>query len=250
MNIIIVFFILLYGIIIGSFLNVCIYRIPRKESIVSTRSHCMNCAYQLKWYDLVPVLSYLFLRGKCRSCGKQISVQYPVIEVLNGIFYVVVFYENGFNIISILYCLVASALLVLSVIDFRIYEIPDGINCFLGGIAAVRVVLDIRNLSLYLIGFFCVSGFLFLIYFISKGRAIGGGDVKLMAVCGLLLGYKQIIIAFILGCILGSILHLLRMKLSKEDRVLAFGPYLSMGIFLSMLYGEKIANWYLSLFQF
>lgn len=250
MKIIFEFTILLYGIVIGSFLNVCIYRIPRMESIVSTRSHCMNCGYQLKWYDLVPILSYLFLRGKCRSCGKPISIQYPIIEMLNGIIYIIIFQKFGFSYTTILYCLVASALLVLSVIDFRIYEIPDGINGLLGGIAVIRVVLDLRNLSLYLIGFFCVSGFLFLIYLISKGSAIGGGDIKLMAVGGLLLGYQQIFVAFLLGCILGSILHLLRMKISKEDRVLAFGPYLSMGIFLSMLYGERIATWYLNLFQF
>lgn len=250
MNIIIGFLILLYGIIIGSFLNVCIYRIPKKENIVSTRSHCMNCGYQLKWYDLFPILSYLFLRGRCRSCGKEISIQYPMIELLNGIVYVIIFHKFGFSYVTILYCLAASALLVLSVIDFRIYEIPDGINYFLGGIAAIRVILDLSNLSLYLIGFFCVSGFLLLIYLLSKGRAIGGGDIKLMAVGGLLLGYQQIIVAFLLGCILGSILHLIRMKLSKEDRVLAFGPYLSMGIFLSMLYGKQIASWYLSLFQF
>ncbi len=250
MNIIIGLFILSYGIVIGSFLNVCIYRVPRKESIVSTRSHCMSCGYQLKWYDLVPVLSYLFLRGKCRSCGKPISIQYPIIEMLNGIIYIIIFQKFGFSYTTILYCLVASALLVLSVIDFRIYEIPDGINGLLGGIAVIRVVLDLRNLALYLIGFFCVSSFLFLIYLISKGSAIGGGDIKLMAVGGLLLGYQQIFVAFLLGCILGSILHLLRMKISKEDRVLAFGPYLSMGIFLSMLYGERIASWYLNLFQF
>lgn len=242
-------FFFFYGIIIGSFINVCIYRLPRKENIVTVRSHCTSCGYQLKWYDLIPVFSYLFLGGRCRSCGEKISVQYPVIEVLNGILYVVIFKVYGLSSLSVLYCFFASALLVLSVIDYRTYEIPEGINLFIGAVALVRVLTDLQRLSLYLTGFCCVSGFLLLIYIASKGRAIGGGDIKLMAVSGLLLGYRQIILAFILGCILGSVLHLLQMRIHGKDRVLAFGPYLSLGIFCSMLYGEQIIAWYLKLFR-
>lgn len=111
--------IFLYGIVIGSFLNVLIYRIPKKENIVTTRSHCMNCGYQLRWYDLVPLFSYLALGGRCRKCKAHISVQYPVIEALNGVLYLLVFWKYGMSVDSLVYCLLFSALLALSVIDFR-----------------------------------------------------------------------------------------------------------------------------------
>lgn len=116
----------LYGLCIGSFLNVCIYRIPLKESVAKSRSHCMSCGGQLKWYDLVPLFSYLFLRGRCRQCKAKISIQYPLVEALNGLGYVFIFLINGINLTSILYSLCFSALIVLSVIDFRTYEIPLG----------------------------------------------------------------------------------------------------------------------------
>ena len=105
-------FIFIYGIVIGSFLNVCIYRIPQKEDIVRESSHCMSCGHRLKWYDLVPLFSYLFLKGKCRYCGSKLSKQYPIVEALNGILYVVVFYATDFSWDSILYCLMTSALIV------------------------------------------------------------------------------------------------------------------------------------------
>ena len=121
----------LIGIVIGSFLNVCIYRIPNKEDIVFTRSHCMSCGHELQWYELVPLLSFLCLRGKCKKCHTKLSIQYPLIEALNGVLYVVIFLINGFNVDSLLYCGLTSALIVLSVIDFRTYEIPIGINIFI-----------------------------------------------------------------------------------------------------------------------
>lgn len=237
----------LYGLIIGSFLNVCIYRIPRGETIVTVPSHCMNCGYHLKWYDLIPVVSYLFLKGHCRQCKEKISLQYPLIELLNGVLYGWVLSVCGVSVESVLFCLATSALLVLSVIDFRTYEIPFGINVFLGILGLVHLLMDLSHLRNYIIGLVSVSGFLFLLFLLTKGRGIGGGDIKLMAACGLLLGYQGIILAFVIGCIAGSFLHMLRMVLSKEGHELAFGPYLSLGIFLAMLYGEQMWNWY---FQF
>ena len=121
----------LYGIVIGSFLNVCIYRIPKGEDIVKTNSHCMVCGKQLKWYDLFPVISFLMLRGRCRYCGTKLSWQYPLIESLNGILYCLVIAVKGVNINSMIYCLFVSALLTLSIIDFRTFEIPIGINKFI-----------------------------------------------------------------------------------------------------------------------
>lgn len=238
--------IFLYGIVIGSFLNVLIYRLPKKENIVTTRSHCMNCGYQLKWYDLVPIFSYLALGGRCRKCKTRISVQYPIIEALNGILYLIVFIRFGMSVDSLLYCLLFSALLTLSVIDFRTYEIPIGINVFILLLGLVRVITDWTNWADYLIGFLAVSVFLYLIYIITHGRGIGGGDVKLMAVCGLVLGWKLILLGFFLGCIIGSICHLIRMKISHADHVLAMGPYLSVGVMIAALWGNQMINWYLS----
>lgn len=239
-----------YGLLIGSFLNVCIYRIPRNENIVITRSHCMSCGYKLRWYDLFPVLSYLFLKGRCRKCGEKISVQYALVELLNGLLYILVFYYNGYNLTSVIYCLLTSGLIVISIIDFRTFEIPVGINVFILILGIVRLVLDHENFMLYLVGFFAVSAFLLLIYWLTRGRGIGGGDIKLMAAAGLLIGWKLIILAFFLGCIIGSVIHLLRMKISNEDRVLALGPYLAIGIILALLYGETFIQWYMKISGF
>lgn len=246
MTIVFYIIIFLYGIVIGSFLNVCIYRIPKKEDIVKVRSHCMSCGYKLEWYDLVPLFSYLFLRGRCRKCKTKLSVQYPLIEATNGILYVIIVLINGANVESLLYCLLASALLTLSVIDFRTYEIPIGINIFILALGLIRVVTDFSDWPNYLIGLLCVSTFLAVIYYASKGRGIGGGDVKLMAVCGLVLGWKLIILAFFIGCILGAVIHVARMKISGESHVLAMGPYLSAGVFIAMLWGNRMIEWYFS----
>ena len=240
--------ILLFGIVIGSFLNVCIFRIPEKEDIVKTSSHCMSCGYHLRWYDMVPICSFLALRGKCRKCGAKLSVQYPLIEAANGILYVCIVWTGGIGIESLLYCLMASALLVLSVIDFRTYEIPFGINLFILALGLVRAATDFSNILTYLIGSISVSIVLAILYYATGGRAIGGGDVKLMAACGLLLGWKLIILAFLLGCVLGAVIHVIRMKASGEGRVLAMGPYLSMGVLIAALWGERMINWYFGQF--
>lgn len=237
----------LYGIVIGSFLNVCIYRIPKKENIATQRSHCMECGTQLKWYDLFPLFSWLFLRGKCRYCGTRISIQYPLIELINGVGYVLIFVVNGFNFISILYCLCMSALLALSVIDWRTFEIPVVFNIFILLLGVIRAALDFENILTYLIGMVAVSGFLFILFLLTGGRGIGGGDIKLMGAAGLLLGWKGIVAAFFLGCVLGSVIHIILMIFFKKDRTLAFGPYLSLGIFLAMFYGESLLDWYIGM---
>lgn len=238
----------LYGIVIGSFLNVCIYRIPKQENIAKVRSHCMQCDHQLKWYELIPLFSYLLQGGKCRVCKTKISVQYPLIEGANGILYVFIFMINGINVDSLLYCLLTSTLLVLSVIDFRTYEIPIGINYFILVLGVFRTVLHNTHWADHVIGFFAVSVVLYIIIIATKGRGIGGGDMKMMAVCGLFLGWKEIILAFLLGCIIGSVVHVIRMRVTKCDHVLALGPYLSIGVFISMLWGAQWISWYFGQF--
>ena len=239
--------IFLFGIVVGSFLNVCIYRLPEGESIVKVPSHCMSCGAKLRWFDLIPLFSWLFLRGRCRQCKAVISVQYPVVEAVNGILWVAVFLVNGMNGMSVLYSLMASALLTLSVIDWRTFEIPFGINVFLFVLGIAMIILDRGNLVEHLIGMICVSGLLGILYLLTGGRAIGGGDIKLMFACGLILGWKLILLAFFLGCIIGSVVHIIRMSVKKAGRMLAMGPYLSAGILLAALWGNAWISWYLSL---
>lgn len=205
----------------------------------------MSCGYQLRWYDLFPLFSYLFLGGKCRKCKSKISPQYPIVEGLNGVLYIFAFARYGVSVESLLYCLLFSALIVLSVIDFRTYEIPVGINIYILVLGLIRVATDYTNWLFYVIGFFSVSVFLLVLFVVTSGNAIGGGDVKLMAVSGLLIGWELNVLALILGCILGSIIHIIRMKVSKAGRVLAMGPYLSMGLIIAILYGNTMIEWYL-----
>lgn len=240
----------LYGIVIGSFLNVLIFRVPRKENIAMTRSHCMSCGYQLRWYDLIPLFSFLALGGRCRKCKTRISVQYPLIEGLNGILYLVVYHRYGLSIESLLYCLLFSALLALSVIDFRTYEIPIGFNYFILALGLIRLVTDLSNWLEYAIGLIAVSLVLYVIYRVSGGAAIGGGDVRLMATTGLLLGWKLNILAFVFGCILGSVIHVIRMRLTKADHVLAMGPYLALGTAIAVMWGSEFLVWYLRIMGF
>lgn len=242
--------IFVFGIMIGSFLNVCIFRLPDNEDIVSKRSHCPRCGNVLKWYELIPLLSFIIQRGRCRHCGTKISWQYPLIEALNGFLYLWIIAACGLKIDSILFCLCTSVLIVITVIDWQTYEIPLGCNILIGALGAARLLLDLAHWYDYVLGLFSVSGLFLLIYLLSKGRGIGGGDIKLMAAAGLLLTWPKALLAMALAAIGGSVIHLILMKVEKRGRVLAFGPYLSGGIFIAMLYGDLIIDWYLSMFLY
>lgn len=238
----------LFGITVGSFLNVCILRIPKKESVVTVPSHCTSCGKRLRWFELIPIFSYLFLRGRCSACKSRISAQYPLIEAANGVLWVVLFLRFGLSPEFLTACLLCSALLVLSVIDARTREIPPGATVFILVLGVIRLLPDLHGWPLYLIGFFAVSVPLLLILIATGGRGIGGGDVKLMAACGLFLGWKLVLLAFFLGCLLGSVIHLSLMAFKKAGRVLALGPYLSAGVFISLLWGDALIAGYLGLF--
>ena len=252
-EILLYFIIFLYGTVFGSFLNVLIYRLPLKENIATEHSHCMTCGEKIQWYDLIPLVSYIILGGKCRHCKTKISKQYPIIEATDGIAYVIIFIVNGFNPLSILMCFAFSIFLVISVIDWRTFEIPFSLNIAIGVLAVIRIILDYKNLLDYLIGFCIISGFMLICLYIGRAikgiDAFGGGDIKLMAAAGLLLGWKLIILAFVIGCIAGSVVHLFRMKVCGAGRMLALGPYLSVGIFIAALWGNGMIDWYLGLFM-
>lgn len=166
----------------------------------------------------------------------------------NGIMYLMLCdrYDDA-KIRMVLYCASFTLLLILSVIDWKTYTIPPWINTCIFVLGIIQLVADFREWHSYIIGFFVVSGFLYLLYWWSDGSWIGGGDIKLMAAAGLLLGWKLILVAFVAGCVLGSIIYTTIMAMSKGERKLAFGPYLSLGIVVSMIWGEQLAGWYLSL---
>ncbi len=236
------------GLLIGSFLNVCIYRIPLKEDIAIERSHCMKCGHVLQWYELIPLFSWLIQGGKCRSCKTKISVQYPIVELGNALLWMAILFVWGFKYETILYCLCASCMIVIAVIDWRTKEINLGLNIFIGILGAVRLALDYNNWLYYLIGMLAVSVPFLLIVIISKERWMGLGDVYLIAVAGLLLGWKQVLFATAVGCTIGSIVELIRIKVSKnKNHELAFGPYLCLGTYLAILFGVPFIEWYSSL---
>lgn len=260
-NAIVVLFVMLFllGIVVGSFLNVLIFRIPLKEDIAVERSHCMHCGHVLSWYELIPLFSWIIQGGKCRACKKKISIQYPLVEALNAILWMAVVYVWGLQWEALLFCICSSILIVLAVIDERTQEIPLGLNIAIAVLGVARIVLSLTGLTYstgpwyeYLIGACVVSGLFLLIVLVTKGRGMGGGDVKLMAAAGLLLGWKHILLAMMIGCVLGSVIHLTRMALSKKNKkehVLAFGPYLAIGIYLTILFGNPIVNWYMGFFS-
>lgn len=235
-----------FGIVVGSFLNVCIYRIPKHETVVTTPSHCMSCGYHLRWYDLVPIFSWLGLRGRCRKCGEKISVQYPIIEAANGALWVLTFVFCGFHIETAFDCLAISALLVLSLIDARTFEIPFSCNVFIGILGIAATIADREHWVSHIAGFVGVAALLLLVYALTRGRGIGGGDIKLMAATGLLLGFGCNLVGFMLGCLYASIIHIARMKLSGAKSMLAMGPYLAAGTITAMWFGKAAVNWYLS----
>ncbi len=230
----------LMGLMVGSFCNVCIFRIPRGEGVVIKSSHCMNCQKRLRFWELVPLFSYIFLRGRCSGCGVKISPQYPLIEAVNALLWVLVAYVHGLSYDTLLGCLLASSLLILSIIDWRTREIPPSTTIFIAVLGVVRLGLNLADWQSHLLGGVSVAGFLLLLLIFSGGRAIGGGDIKLMAGCGLFLGLSGTLLAFGLGCVVGSAVHLVRMRFFGAGRDLALGPYLALGVFVSFLWGDPL----------
>ncbi len=241
------------GAIIGSFLNVCIYRIPREESIVYPSSHCPKCNTPLKWYNLIPILSFLLQKGKCRYCGDSISPQYPFIELLNGILYVVIFCFYGAAIDFAFYSFMIIILIVISLIDYYHQIIPDILLIIIFALTIFYKLIsyilygtspDILNSLLA----FLIGGTLFLlIALISKG-GMGGGDIKLISVLGFILGLKKtllnIFLSFIIGAVFSICLLLLKKK-GKKDAI-PFGPFINIAFIITLFLGDIILFWYLN----
>ena len=241
----------LLGIVIGRFLNVCIYRIPKEESIVTVNSHCMSCNHRLAWYDLFPLFSWIFLGGKCRYCKAKISVQYPVVEAVNGILYVVIFIINGISIESGLWCIVTSCLIVITVIDHRTMMIPVGSYLIILLAGIVHLIFYREDWLDYVLGAVAAGAFLLIIALLFRlitGKGgLGLGDIELMACAGLCLGLSRVFFAIIIGCVAGAVIEGIKIAVTKKKGKFAFGPYLSAAIFICLLFGTQMFEWYMGL---
>jgi len=239
----------LAGIIIGSFLNVLIYRLPRRESIIFPSSHCPHCGVALAVQDLVPLFSFLCLKGRCRFCGAAIHWRYPLAELLTGSVFVAFYTFFGLNILMLKYLFLACLLIAVAFIDLEHYTIPDSLNLTIlaGGILLNAAARDLSVTSI-LLGAFIPAAALAVLAVVSRG-GMGGGDVKLIGAAGIFLGWPGSIVALFLACLLagalGSLLLLFKRKKRKDP--IPFAPFISAGIFLNIFCGEALLKWYLAL---
>jgi leader peptidase (prepilin peptidase) / N-methyltransferase len=241
--------VIIYGLLIGSFLNVCIYRIPRNESISFPPSHCTNCGNRIKWYDLIPVISYLFLKGKCRYCGEKISIRYPIIEFTTGVIFLALNIEYGLSFNFFKYALLTCFLIVIGIIDFDTTDVY--LKTTASGIITGIVFIVIEHFMHYNILTFIYGGLLgggVITAIILLTGGMGWGDLEICAMIGLFLGFKLTIVmlffSFIFGGFAGIVLILLKLK-SRKDYI-PFGPYISTSCIFTIFLGERILQWYMS----
>ena len=245
-------FVFIFGSIIGSFLNVCIYRLPKGRSVIFPGSHCPNCGAKIHWYDNIPILSFLFLGGKARCCKAKISLRYFIVEVLTAAAFLILFISFGISAKFFAYVILTSGLIIAAFVDFEIQEIPDEVS--IGGLA-VGLILSAAlpsalNETTRLGGF--LNSFLgalagggtiyamgILGEFAFKKEAMGGGDVKLLAMIGSFIGWKLVLLTFFIAPLFGAIVGIiLRIKEGKET--IPYGPYLSLAAIVSIFWGERI----------
>jgi leader peptidase (prepilin peptidase)/N-methyltransferase len=250
--------IFIFGLIIGSFLNCVIWRLYKEESFVSGKSYCPHCRHSLGFWDLFPVSSFIFLGGKCRYCKGKISWQYPLIELLTAVLFSLVFIHLG-SIISLelLFWLVMIAFfIIIFVFDLKYFIIPDEViypAIFLSIIWLLYSfsigMINGHEVILTIISALGASLFFFLIWFFSKGMAMGFGDVKLALLVGLLLGFPNTVVGLFLGFLFGAIIGSIMVFLKKKGfgSEVPFAPFLVAGVIISFFFGNNIVNWYLSL---
>ena len=247
--------IFIYGILIGSFLNVCIYRIPKEESIAFPSSHCPKCNTSLKWYDNIPVFSYIILGRKCRYCKSKISPQYPLIELSNAIIYLLLFYKFNLTVDFVFYALISSVLIIITIIDLKEMIIPDSL------VITILILSILHKLSNYIlyktpinlldsIGGLVLAGGLFIIIILVSKGGMGGGDVTLIGVLGFILGIKHIFLTIFLSFILGAIISifLLITKIKGRKDPIPFGPFIILGFMITLFWGQQLINWYVNMF--
>ncbi len=246
--------VLLFGACIGSFLNVCIYRIPENKSIVFPGSFCPNCNKSIPFYCNVPILSYIFLRGRCKFCKQPISIRYPLIEVLTGLFAISLFHKFGLTPAMIYWFVFISILITISFIDIDHQIIPDIIS--LPGIlifASSFYFLPEMTIKDTLLGILAGGGSLYAIaffyYLLRKQEGMGGGDIKLLAMIGAATGIKGVAFTIFAGSLFGTLFGILIMLYTKmadtKNLRIPFGPFLSVGAILYIFYGKQLIQWYL-----
>ena len=247
-------FVFLFGAAVGSFLNVCIYRLPLDQSIVSPGSRCMSCGAAVRWFDNIPVISWIVLRGRCRGCGVGFSIRYPLVELLTACLMLVLFLRFGLSVSFAVYALLVAALIVVTFIDFDHQIIPDEISLSGVGLGFLAsFFLPEPGWGSSLAGIIVGWGSLALVFYaylwLTGREGMGGGDAKLLAMLGAFLGWKAVPFIIFISSLFGSIVGLSLMGLQRKGRHLAipFGPYLAMGAVLYIFYGPQLINWYLHL---
>ncbi len=253
-----------FGAMIGSFLNVCIYRIPRDESLVFPASHCTGCGAPIRFYDNIPIISWFLLIGKCRHCKSPISFQYPMVELLNASGFLYLYVKYSLTVQTIFYGLFFSALVVITFIDLHHRIIPDlislpGIGIGLSGSFLIPMFFpsSTRILEIpprFLDALFGTALGFGIFYFIAKispkifgQEGMGGGDIKLIAMIGAFLGWQKMLLTIMLGSLAGSIVGIFLMIFFRKGRKYAvpFGPFLSLGALISLFWGTHLIDWYL-----
>ncbi len=246
--------IFVFGACIGSFLNVCIYRLPAGTSVVTPPSACRKCGHRLAWWENIPLISFLILRGRCRGCEEKISMQYPVVEFMNGVLYVLLWLRFGLGIEMAIYAVFVSAMVVVTFIDLEHYIIPDVIS--LPGIAigfAASFMLPGLSWQDSLMGMILGGGILLLVawayYLVARREGMGGGDIKLLAMIGAMLGWKAIPAVIFLSAASGALVGIVLMLLKGRGRQqpIPFGPFLAGAAVIYIFYGQRLMEWYLSL---
>lgn len=248
-NLLLTLYVFIFGLIFGSFFNVCIYRIPAGKSVVSPPSSCGHCNTRLKAIDMIPVLSYLFLGGKCRYCKQRFSARYAVVELMTGIIYTALFVIYGFNFVFIKYVVLSSFLIIIGLIDFDTTDVyfSTTISGIITGVvfAAAGYFMG-YGIMQYFWGALLGGGLITVIILLTKG--MGWGDVEICLLSGVFLGLKltvfMLFCSFIFGGIIGALLIITKKK-SRKDYI-PFGPYIALGALAAMLFGEKVITWYLS----
>lgn len=239
------------GALIGSFLNVCIFRLPRGESIAWPGSHCPSCAHSIESYDNIPLVSYLWLGGRCRSCRAPISVRYPLVEAANALGYLTIVWFFGPGWTAALYALLFSALVVVTGTDLSHKIIPNIITVpgTVIGLLGAGTVLPVGLLNAVL-GMAIGSGILWLLAWVSPyvfgKEGMGGGDIKLLAMIGAFLGWKPALLTIMIGSLAGSVIgvSLIALRIMKRDDYIPFGPFLVLGALLSMFFAQPLFDWY------
>jgi len=255
-----------FGAVVGSFLNVCIYRLPEGISIVNPPSFCPNCKYHIRWYDNIPLISYILLRGKCRNCGERISPRYFIVELVTALLFLAAYKSVGLSAVLPVYFALIGALIVVAFIDLKHRIIPDVITYsgIIGGVVLSfllpmlhknpfpwNLVVEPKLAALLdsLSGLFLGGGALYLIGILGeatfKREAMGGGDVKLLAMLGAFLGWKAVLLIIVISALLGAIVGVVE-KIRTGASYIPYGPYLALGGLIAMFWGERIINAYLS----